>query len=212
MLHREFFGSILLLITIMTTSAQNTTALKKVELTTNYGSMVVELYNETPLHRDNFIRLVTENFYDSSEFHRIIKGFMIQGGGHRQGSSDAGYTLEAEIIPGMMHKRGALAAARQGDAVNPQKRSSGSQFYIVDGRVFTPGELEMLEKRMGKSFSPEQMNTYTTLGGAPHLDDEYTVFGALVSGFDVLDKIATAKTSRGDRPLETIWMKAKIIE
>jgi len=125
---------------------------------------------------------------------------------------DAGYTIEAEIIPGMMHKRGALAAARKGDQVNPEKRSSGSQFYIVDGRTFSAGELKMLGQRMGKPFSEEQIKVYSETGGAPHLDGEYTVFGELISGFDVLDKIASVQTGRMDKPNEAVTMKARIIE
>jgi peptidyl-prolyl cis-trans isomerase B (cyclophilin B) len=195
---------------MMTAQAQEKRT--KVEITTSLGVMVVELYNETPIHRDNFIKLVKEGFYNESDFHRIIKGFMIQGGGHNGGMKDAGYTIEAEIIPGMMHKRGALAAARKGDQVNPEKRSSGSQFYIVDGRTFSAGELQMLGQRMGKPFSEEQIKVYSETGGAPHLDGEYTVFGELISGFDVLDKIASLQTGRMDKPNEAVTMKARIIE
>jgi len=195
---------------MMTAQAQEKRT--KVEITTSLGVMVVELYNETPIHRDNFIKLVKEGFYNESDFHRIIKGFMIQGGGHNGGMKDAGYTIEAEIIPGMMHKRGALAAARKGDQVNPEKRSSGSQFYIVDGRTFSAGELKMLGQRMGKPFSEEQIKVYSETGGAPHLDGEYTVFGELISGFDVLDKIASVQTGRMDKPNEAVTMKARIIE
>lgn len=200
----------LFLMTIVMTQAQEKRT--KVEITTSMGTMVVELYNETPIHRDNFIKLVKEGFYDSSEFHRIIKGFMIQGGGHNGGMKDAGYTIEAEIVPGMMHKRGALAAARKGDQVNPEKRSSGSQFYIVDGRKFSVDEMKSLGMRMGKTFSNEQIAVYSEIGGAPHLDGEYTIFGELIEGFDVMDKIAAVKTGRMDKPIQAITMKAKIIE
>ncbi|PLX00561.1 MAG: peptidylprolyl isomerase [Marinilabiliales bacterium] len=202
--------SLLLMSMMMTAQAQEKRT--KVEITTSLGVMVVELYNETPIHRDNFIKLVKEGFYNESDFHRIIKGFMIQGGGHNGGMKDAGYTIEAEIIPGMMHKRGALAAARKGDQVNPEKRSSGSQFYIVDGRTFSAAELKMLGQRMGKPFSEEQIKVYSETGGAPHLDGEYTVFGELISGFDVLDKIASVQTGRMDKPNEAVTMKARIIE
>ncbi len=203
--------SLFLMTIVMTTQAQEEKR-TKVEITTSMGTMVVELYNETPIHRDNFIKLVKEGFYDSSEFHRIIKGFMIQGGGHNGGMKDAGYTIEAEIVPGMMHKRGALAAARKGDQVNPEKRSSGSQFYIVDGRKFSADEMKSLGIRMGKPFSNDQIAVYSEIGGAPHLDGEYTIFGELIDGFEVMDKIAAAKTGRMDKPVEAITMKARIIE
>ncbi|PID95043.1 MAG: peptidylprolyl isomerase [Bacteroidetes bacterium] len=208
---KSLFFLFLIMSFIMTTQAQEEKR-TKVEITTSMGKMVVELYNETPIHRDNFIKLVKEGFYDQSEFHRIIKEFMIQGGGHNGGMKDAGYTIEAEIIPGVMHKRGALAAARKGDQVNPEKRSSGSQFYIVDGRKFSEGELQMLGQRMGKPFDKAQIEVYTTLGGAPHLDGGYTVFGELVEGFDVLDKIAAVETGRMDKPHKAVTMKARIIE
>lgn len=214
---RNIFITTILLLTIMTTAPvqaqDNSDTRTKVEITTSFGTMTLELYNETPIHRDNFIKLVKEGFFNESEFHRIIKGFMIQGGGLNGGMSDAGYTLEAEIVPGMMHKRGAFAAARKGDAMNPEKRSSGSQFYIVDGRTYSPQELEMLEKRMDKPFTAEQKEIYSTVGGAPHLDGEYTIFGELIDGFDVMDKIAAVKTSsRGNKPLETINMTVKIVD
>lgn len=211
MMRKLIVCSLVIMSLVMTTEAQESKR-TKVEITTSMGVMVVELYNETPIHRDNFIKLVKEGFYNKSDFHRIIKGFMIQGGGHNGGMKDAGYTIEAEILPGMMHKRGALAAARKGDHVNPEKRSSGSQFYIVDGKTYSASEMQMLAQRMNTPFTEEQIAVYSEVGGAPHLDGGYTVFGELISGFDVLDKIANAKTGRMDKPVEAITMTAKIIE
>ncbi len=242
-----------------------------VEIETVYGNMEFILYDDTPQHRDNFIKLADEGFYDGSLFHRVINEFMIQGGdpNSKGASSDAflgdggpGYQLEAEILyPKHFHKRGALSAARQGDQVNPLKKSSGSQFYIVQGKVFTVEELDQMElmsserKRqqiMMKYANPyrneligmqqandregfealmaeimkmaapeidslkpmhipeEQRAVYTTLGGVPHLDGDYTVFGELISGMDVLDKIAGAETNEMDRPLEDIVIKVKV--
>ncbi len=186
-----------------------------VSISTEFGDMTLMLYNETPEHRDNFIRLVREGFYDGTLFHRVISGFMIQGGDphsreaapdQQVGSGGPGYTLPAEIQEGLFHKKGAIAAARQGDHMNPEKRSSGSQFYIVQGRVFPHAELDMLEEQSGITFSPEQRNIYTTSGGTPHLDQGYTVFGEVIEGFDVIDRIASAPTGRADRPLENLSM------
>lgn len=186
-----------------------------VTISTEFGDMTLMLYNETPEHRDNFIRLVREGFYNGTLFHRVISGFMIQGGdphsreaapGQQVGSGGPGYTLPAEIQEGLFHKKGAIAAARQGDHVNPEKRSSGSQFYIVQGRVFSHAELDMLEEQSGITFSPEQRNAYTTSGGTPHLDQGYTVFGEVIEGFDVIDRIASVPTGQADRPLENVSM------
>ncbi len=188
----------------------------RVLLETDYGDMLVLLYDETPLHRDNFIELAEEGFYDGVLFHRVIEDFMIQTGDPESkdarpneplGRGGPGYTIEAEIIPGLMHKKGALAAARQGDQVNPEKRSSGSQFYIVQGRVFSHQELDAFEERLDKPFTTEQRKTYTTLGGVPHLDNEYTVFGEVIEGMEIIDKIAETETDQRDRPVEDIRLK-----
>ncbi len=240
----------------------------KVAIETNLGTITVKLYNETPIHRINFIRLVQNHYYDGLLFHRVIKNFMIQAGDPYSktakkntplGNGGPGYTIPAEIKPGLFHKRGALAAAREPDNVNPKKRSSGSQFYIVQGRKFTDEELDKIEKRIQKSqrnelainflskpenhamklkldslyknhltneiekfdkevidkamkeanqtpfkFTPEERKIYKTQGGAPHLDGQYTVFGEVVSGFDVLDKIANVKTNTNDRPEQDV--------
>ncbi|MDR1006719.1 MAG: peptidylprolyl isomerase [Bacteroidales bacterium] len=190
-------------------------------ISTEYGDMKAILYNETPLHRDNFIKLVKEGYYNGTLFHRIIKDFMIQGGdpdsktakpGQMLGNGGPDYTIPAEFRPNLIHQKGALSAARTGDNVNPQKASSGSQFYIVQGKVYTNEELNILEKRMRKTFNSLQRDTYTSIGGTPFLDYEYTVFGRVVEGLDVIDKIAEVETDRADRPNKDVKMTIKIIE
>ncbi len=193
----------------------------KVRITTQLGVIVLKLYNETPLHRDNFIELARQGYYDGTLFHRVIRQFMIQGGdpnsknapaGQPLGGGGPGYTIEAEIAPSLFHKRGALAAARMGDQVNPERRSSGSQFYIVQGKVFTPQELEMMEKQTRRAFTPEQKIAYTTIGGTPHLDSAYTVFGEVIEGLDVVEKISLMATAPGDRPTEDVVMRVEVIK
>ncbi len=194
---------------------QQQTATTKVIIHTGYGDIILKLYNETPLHRDNFIKLIKEKQLDSTLFHRVIKAFMIQGGdpsskqatkGSLLGNGGPGYTIPAEFKKTLYHKKGALAAARESDLVNPVKASSGSQFYIVQGKIWTVQELDLFAKRLSKTFSPEQVKTYTTIGGTPHLDDNYTVFGEIISGFDVLDKIAAVPCDNNNRPLIDIPM------
>lgn len=242
-----------------------------VKLETTMGNITVALYNETPKHRDNFIKLVKEGVYDSTLFHRVIKQFMIQAGDPDSknasdtamlGSGDAGYTIPAEFNPKFFHKKGVLAAARQGDDVNPEKASSGCQFYIVTGRKFTEPQLLGMENKINEQreealfdslarqhmkeiykmrkagdnagllelqdtleaqareladkeekfrFTPEQIKAYSTIGGAPHLDGSYTVFGEVTEGMEVVDNIEIAKTNRADRPIENIRiLKASI--
>lgn len=242
-----------------------------VKLETTMGNITVALYNETPKHRDNFIKLVKEGVYDSTLFHRVIKQFMIQAGDPDSknasdtamlGSGDVGYTIPAEFNPKFFHKKGVLAAARQGDDVNPEKASSGCQFYIVTGRKFTEPQLLGMENKINEQreealfdslarqhmkeiykmrkagdnagllelqdtleaqareladkeekfrFTPEQIKAYSTIGGAPHLDDSYTVFGEVTEGMEVVDNIEIAKTNRADRPIENIRiLKASI--
>ena len=208
--------------------AQNTEKQKKgsdkvyyVKIETSYGDMVVKLYNETPLHRDNFIKLVKDGTYDGLIFHRVINQFMIQGGdpnsrtakpGQMLGDGELGYTIPAEFVPGLFHKKGALAAARQGDEVNPQKASSSCQFYIVQGTTWDANRLKMVEQRMGKSFTAKEAEVYATLGGTPFLDGDYTVFGEVVEGMEVIDKIAAVQCGPMDRPIEDVKMKMSIIE
>ena len=242
-----------------------------VKLETTMGNITVALYNETPKHRDNFIKLVKEGVYDSTLFHRVIKQFMIQAGDPDSknasdtamlGSGDVGYTIPAEFNPKFFHKKGVLAAARQGDDVNPEKASSGCQFYIVTGRKFTEPQLLDMENKINEQreealfdslarqhmkeiykmrkagdnagllelqdtleaqareladkeekfrFTPEQIKAYSTVGGAPHLDGSYTVFGEVTEGIEVVNNIEIAKTNRADRPIENIRiLKASI--
>ena len=253
---------------------------KKVLIETTYGDMKVKLYNETPNHRDNFVKLVKKGFYDSLKFHRVIEDFMIQGGdpnskdadsAARLGEGGPGYKLEAEIVDSLYHKKGALAAARQGDRQNPEKKSSGSQFYIIDGRKYGEKELDQLEKRMNSQkkqqifrriiqkeeyshikkkydslrqaqdreafntfiqeevepiinkkmkekgkfkLSEEQRRIYKEIGGAPHLDGNYTVFGEVYEGLNVIDSIASVQTrsGRSNRPVEDIIMEMEMID
>ena len=196
-----------------TSQNNNTQKMTKVLLKTTFGDITVALYDDTPKHKANFIKLVNDKFYDGVLFHRIIKGFMIQGGdpnsktakaGQRLGDGDVGYTIPAEFVSGHYHKRGALAAAREGDQVNPQKASSGCQFYIVDGTVYDNDKMTMIAQRTGKTFTPEQVQAYTTVGGAPWLDGDYTVFGEVIKGMEVVDKIADQQKDGADRPLEDI--------
>lgn len=216
---------LLTLIMAVSVSAQDLSKAAVVRISTNYGTMTVALYNETPLHRDNFLNLVKKGFYDGTLFHRVIRDFMIQAGdpqskdstfvGHL-GSGDLGYTIPAEInFPTLFHKKGALAAARQGDNVNPERQSSSCQFYIVQGRTMEDSELNMLEQRLQLMYSDPtfhftdaQRLHYKSFGGTPHLDGGYTVFGEVIKGFEVIDKIAAAEVDENDRPTTPV----KIIE
>lgn len=242
-----------------------------VEIETEYGSLKVRLYDETPIHRDNFVKLAHENYFDGTIFHRVIDGFMIQGGdpnskgaklGQRLGEGGPGYKLPAEIEVGLFHKKGVLAAAREGDSVNPEKKSSGSQFYIAQGEVYTAGELDTLQLKMNAKlkssifrtvqmkkavllskyqmegeldklaqeidsikfkvdslfdlekivFSKEQIEAYTTIGGIPHLDGNYTVFGEVLEGMNLIDSIANVEIDEFNRPLKDIPMKIKVLK
>jgi peptidyl-prolyl cis-trans isomerase B (cyclophilin B) len=193
-------------------SQSNTKNETLVLIKTSYGDITAKLYNDTPKHRDNFIKMIKEGWYEDSPFHRIINGFMIQGGGNKDGRQDPGYTVDAEFIPAHFHKKGALAAARMGDQVNPTKASSGCQFYIVQGNVLTNEILDSYEIRYNVKYSPEQRQAYTTIGGSPWLDGGYTVFGEVVSGFDVIDKIGAVPTGAGDKPVNPVTMKIEILE
>ena len=244
----------------------------KVKIQTTLGDIIVRLYDETPLHRDNFVKLAKEGYYDGTIFHRVIKDFMIQGGdpdsknpasNGRYGTGGPDYTIEAEIKPELIHKRGALAAARQGDEVNPERRSSGSQFYIVWGQQYKASQMGQLDKQMRmqaelhifnelvqqnrkrimdlrrnrdqeglmdlqndlvaqthaiaeqrgvKGLSEVQKGVYSTVGGTPHLDGQYTVFGEVEEGLDIVGKIQAVATHPGDRPKEDIFMNVTVLE
>ncbi|MBP3252540.1 MAG: peptidylprolyl isomerase [Prevotella sp.] len=192
----------------------------KVCLETSMGDITIELFDDTPIHRDNFIKLVEEHFYDSLLFHRVISDFMIQAGDptsrHAEadaslGDGDTNYTLEAEFrVPQHYHRRGAVAMAREGDRENPERRSSGCQFYIVWGRTFSPLGLEKVQERLdtmtgGQTKITEEMSeTYRLYGGTPHLDGQYTVFGQVTEGLDVVDRIQQVETNEEDRPLNDV--------
>ncbi len=188
---------------------------------TDMGKIKVKLYNETPLHRDNFIEHVKANTYNGLLFHRVIKQFMVQGGDITSknapldsilGNGDPGYTVPVEIIyPQYFHKRGALCAARTGDDTNPERASSGTQFYIVTGKFYTEHELDKMESEQNIIFTPEQREAYMLEGGAPHLDGKYTVFGEVVSGQKVVDKMHLVMTNSNDRPLKDIHIKSMTI-
>ncbi|MGE4519119.1 MAG: peptidylprolyl isomerase [Desulfobacteraceae bacterium] len=205
-------------------SAHNAAAQKnvKVVLDTDLGEIEIVLYEKTKEHKENFVKLVNEGFYDGLLFHRIIENFMIQGGDPQSknapkdkmlGSGGPGYTIPAEIIPEYYHKKGALSAARTGDNMNPMRRSSGCQFFIVTGKVYSVEELSMYEKRLNTKFSEEQKQAYITTGGTPFLDAQYTVFGEVVRGMDIVEKLEKVKTGSGDRPLEDVSIKtARIVE
>ncbi|MDL2221318.1 peptidylprolyl isomerase [Parabacteroides sp. OttesenSCG-928-N08] len=191
-------------------------------LDTDMGKIKVKLFNETPLHRDNFVKNVNEKVYDGTLFHRIIKQFMVQGGDLNSknaskelvlGEDSLNYTIPAEIVfPQYFHKKGMLCAARTGDEENPEKASSPVQFYIVTGKHFTEMELDKMETNTGKIFTPEMREAYMMEGGTPHLDGNYTIFGEVVSGIKVVDKMQFVTTDTNDRPIKNIRIKsAKIV-
>ena len=193
-----------------------------VRIRSGYGDVIIRLYNETPKHRDNFIKLTKQGFYNGTLFHRVIQDFMIQGGdpdsrdttknqkGKELGNGDVNYTIPAEFRDSLFHKRGVLAAARDD---NPTKASSGCQFYIVEGKRFTPAKLDTLEiKRLkGRKIPAWQRDVYTSVGGAPHLDQNYTVYGEVVSGIDMVDRIAAVKRDSKDRPEVDIPMTVELL-
>ena len=208
---------------VVTAAKKPVATARLVEIATNYGNIVVKLYDSTPLHRDNFIKLVKEGFYDSLLFHRLIDGFMIQGGDPESrnapdsaqlgGGEAPGDRIPAEFNKNYFHKKGALAAARDD---NPEKASSNCQFYIVQGKPFNDTALNMMEcqvrnENQGFNFTDQQRKMYKTVGGAPFLDGNYTVFGEVVKGLDVIDKIATVPRDANDRPLQNVRMHIRMI-
>ena len=248
---------------------------KIVEIATGYGIIKVKLYNETPLHRDNFLKLVNDGFYDGTLFHRVINQFMVQGGDPNSinakdsvplGNGGPGYTIPAEFNSKFIHKKGALAAARQPDNVNPEKKSSGSQFYIVQGRKYSTSDMERLQQRNAQvkkqnlmndffqkpenkayldrltvikqeqnqeamnvllkeiepiinveydknptDYTPKQLKTYEEIGGTPHLDGGYTIFGEVIEGLEIIDQIAAVATLQGDRPITDIKVTMRVL-
>lgn len=196
---------------------------KKIELDTDSGTIILQLYNKTPLHRDNFLKLVKQHYFDSLLFHRVIKNFMIQGGDPDSknakpkvllGDGGPAYTIPAEFNDSLFHKKGVLAAAREGDDINPAKASSASQFYIVQGKKFTDAGLDSVEKYRlkGRKIPASHREVYKTIGGTPHLDMSYTIFGEVISGLEVVDKIAGTATDNNNRPLTDIRMKMRILK
>ncbi len=199
-----------------------------VEIVTGYGNLYVWLYDDTPKHKENFLKLAREGFYNQTKFHRIIKDFMIQGGDPNSkdeklkdqwGKGGPGYTIDAEITKTHFHKKGMLAAARLGDNINPERASSGSQFYIVQGTKFNDQSLDYIEKQIRTATNNEDFKfdeatrkAYAEVGGAPQLDMQYTVFGQVISGLEVIDELAVVQTGAQDKPLENVEMKINIIE
>ena len=193
-----------------------------VKIVTNKGQCIIMLYNQTPFHRDNFIKLVKEGYFNGILFHRVINHFMIQGGdpdsknakqGVLLGKQEPKRTIPAEFCDSLFHKKGVLAAAREDDNVNPNRESSSSQFYLVQGKVFTDDQLDQLEERRLKFKIPEyQRAVYKTLGGTPHLDRNYTVFGEIVEGLDMVNAIASVQTDSNDRPVEDIAMTITLLK
>jgi cyclophilin family peptidyl-prolyl cis-trans isomerase len=191
---------------------------KYVKISTSKGECIIKLYNETPLHRDNFLKLAKEGYYNGTIFHRVIKAFMIQGGdpdsknAHPDstvGNGGPKYTIPAEFRDSLFHKKGVLGAARDD---NPEKASSGSQFYIVQGKVFTDSSLNVVEEKRLKFKIPEwQRQVYKTIGGTPHLDRNYTVYGEVVKGLELIDSVASVSTKKGDRPIEDVKMTVTVL-
>lgn len=224
---KKLIGILFLMAVVASAYAQDDR--HEVQFLTNKGRIRVVLYNETPQHRDNFLRLVREGYYDGVLFHRVINRFMIQTGDSATRNLQEGepipdlpeaYKVPAEIkYPQFFHKRGALAAAREGDNVNPERASSMSQFYIVYGRIFSDAKLDRVQERVSKAtndtvvFTPEIRNVYKTIGGTPHLDGQYTVFGEVIEGMDVVEDIEFVKTDSTDRPIEDVRIiNAKVVK
>lgn len=262
----KFLRILLVFLILVSCNSKYNNSSKYVEIHTDFGKIIVKLYNETPNHTENFLKLTAEKFFDGLIFHRVIKDFVVQGGdpetrnplpGKLYGDKDAGYLIDSEFSDTIFHKRGSIAMAREGDDVNPNKRSSSSQFYLVVGKIYTEEELNNLEVRLNSrlkekiemklfdsllngsaqfdtktlqnitqlvqnkadsifnikkvKFSDKQRKIYTTIGGIPHLDGSYTVFGEIVEGYEVIEKISNVETDKNDRPLTDIKMRIKVI-
>lgn len=205
---------IILFVAVLYLNSCSQKTFQKIVFETSAGNMVIQLYDETPLHSENFTKLVNEGYYNNLLFHRVIKNFMIQAGdpnskaakpGEMLGMGGPGYTVPAEFVKKYYHKQGALAAARQPDQMNPEKESSGSQFYIVHGKTYSDAELDAFVQRgMHIPFTAEQIDVYKNSGGTPHLDYEYTVFGEIIEGLEILDYIAANPVDRNNRPISDI--------
>jgi peptidyl-prolyl cis-trans isomerase B (cyclophilin B) len=202
-------------------SQKNTEPVHFIKIETDSGTMIAKLSNKTPQTTANFIKLVKQHFYDGLLFHRVIKGFMIQGGdpdsknakpGEQLGNGGLKYTIPAEFDTSLFHQKGALAMARESNDVNPQKASSSTQFYIVEGRTFTDPEMDKIEEKFKVKIPEDHRKIYRTIGGAPFLDMNYTVFGQVVSGLDVIDKIASAPKDENNRPVNDIRMKITLLK
>ena len=213
---KKLFTLALLLVTI-TSAFAKAPKNQYVRIKTSYGQCIIRLYNETPQHRDNIIKLAKKGFYNGTLFHRVIQDFMIQGGdpdsknakpGIELGNGDVGYTIPAEFRDSLFHKRGVLAAARDD---NPQKASSGCQFYIVEGKRLTDAELDKQQLKLDRKITDQQCNYYKTVGGVPHLDGKYTVYGEVVSGIDMVDLIAAVKKDENDRPITDVPMTVEVV-
>ncbi len=208
-----FMASVLAFSLSLMSQTKKSQKVVKFVIHTDYGDMTGFLYNETPQHRDNFVKLVTQGFYNGALFHRVIPQFMIQGGDPdsktakpgQQLGGDVGYTVPAEFNPAFIHKKGALSAARQGDNVNPKKASSGCQFYIVEGKTYPASSLP-------DKYTDDQKKVYETIGGTPFLDGGYTVYGEITQGLDVIDKIANVDRDQSDRPKKDLKMTIKLID
>lgn len=218
---KKLYLLVLFLVGCTLSSVYGQIASQKVLITTSLGSVEILLYEDTPLHKNNFIKLVREGFYKDLLFHRIIPEFMIQGGDpdsknstpkQRLGDGDLNYTVKSEISAEHIHKRGALAAARMPDDINPEKASSACQFYLVQGRLYSESDLSEVEKRNEIQYSEKQKEIYKTIGGVPRLDGKYTVFGEVISGFETIDKIAALDRDKNDRPLQNVAMDIILLE
>jgi len=223
MINRLYISFVFTFLLVFSSGSISQNAAYIITIETSLGSIKCALYEETPMHADNFVELVNDGFYNGILFHRVIQNFMVQTGspdsknapgGAAIGYGGPGYLIPAEFHPALYHKKGAMATARQGDHVNPNRESNGSQFYIVQGKIISNAEMDALEASGDHiPFTEEQRLNYTTIGGTPHLDYEYTVFGGVIEGLDIIDKIASVPTDDLNRPLEDVKiLKISVLE